>query len=377
MQDSYNGHKVIVFAQEHYNPLGQIRSLGENGIYPIYFSLQRGQEIAVYSKYISKLHRIKTIEEGYQILMEEYGCFGKENRPYLLLSDDKCMGWFDRHYDELQDKFILFNAQEKNRINSYMNKYHILQTAKKYGFKTLDSVMVQKGEIPQNIEYPIITKGINPSIGGYKSDVYICENEKQLKEAYQKIISGEVLIQKFIEKENEYALYGFSINHGKDVFIATERQLNYLIKGYYSPYIKVSMPSHEDLNSKLKLLIKETAYEGIFSAEFLIDKNGNYYFSEINFRATGKHYAATYAGMPLSYLWVKSMDAGKIDPKDYKKFSDFMCMSEAIDFGKRVDSGKISLIQWLFEFKQAKTLLYNDEDPEPFKAIINHWDKLK
>ena len=28
MIDTFNGHKVIVFALEHYNPLGQIRSLG-------------------------------------------------------------------------------------------------------------------------------------------------------------------------------------------------------------------------------------------------------------------------------------------------------------------------------------------------------------
>ena len=34
MNSKYNGHTVIVFAQEHYNPLGLIRSLGENGVNP-------------------------------------------------------------------------------------------------------------------------------------------------------------------------------------------------------------------------------------------------------------------------------------------------------------------------------------------------------
>ena len=81
--------------------------------------------------------------------------------------------------------------------------------------------------------------------------------------------------------------------------------------------------------------------------------------------------------MPFSYLWVKSMEAGRIDPHDYKKFDDFMFMSEAIDFGKRVDTKKISLIQWLFEFKQAKTCLFNEKDPQPFIKIINDWDKFK
>ena len=41
MNNQLNGHIVIVFALEHYNPLGLIRSLGENGINPIYFSIKR------------------------------------------------------------------------------------------------------------------------------------------------------------------------------------------------------------------------------------------------------------------------------------------------------------------------------------------------
>ena len=377
MNDSYNGHKVIVFAQEHYNPLGQIRSLGENGINPIYFSLKRNHEIAVYSKYISKLHRVNTLEEGYNTLLREYGDFDYDHRPYILFSDDKCISFMDNHYDELKDKFILFNASSAGHINHFMNKYNILQAAKECGFDILDSWLVKKGEIPENIQYPIITKGINPSTGGYKSDVFICENEKELMEAYKKIISSEVLIQKFIDKENEYALQGFSVNHGDNIFVATAIKFNYLIKGYYSPYMKVSVFDNKIIDKKLRLLMKKTGYEGIFEAEFLIDKDGKYYFLEINFRASAWNYTGSLAGMPLSYLWVKSMDRGNIDPHDYKKFDDFMCMSEAIDFGKRVDTGKISLIQWLFDFKQAKTFIFNEKDPEPFRAIINHWNDFK
>ncbi len=32
MTNNYKGHLCIVFALEHYNPLGQVRSLGEMGI---------------------------------------------------------------------------------------------------------------------------------------------------------------------------------------------------------------------------------------------------------------------------------------------------------------------------------------------------------
>lgn len=377
MQDSYNGHKVIIFAQEHYNPLGQIRSLGENGINPIYFSVKRGKEIAVYSKYISKLHCVDTIEEGYDSLLREYGGFDYEHRPYVLFSDDKCIGWFDKHYDELKNKFILFNAGHADRVNYFMNKHNILQIAKKYGFNVLDSVVAKKGEIPKNIQYPIITKGITPIQGGYKSDEIVCKNEKELKNAYSKISSDTILIEKFINKKNQYAIEGISINHGNDILMTAVYTTNYNIPGYYCPYMTVSTFQDKKTYEKLRLLMKEIGYEGIFDIEFLTDANGDIFFMEINFRACAFNYASTVAGMPLSYLWIKSMDMSVIDLNDYKKFNNFMYMQEVIDFGKRVDMGKISLAQWLFEYKQAKTCLYNEKDPEPFNAVINYWEEFK
>ena len=35
MKNNINGHKIIVVGEEHYTPLGVIRSLGEEGIAPI------------------------------------------------------------------------------------------------------------------------------------------------------------------------------------------------------------------------------------------------------------------------------------------------------------------------------------------------------
>jgi hypothetical protein len=82
--------------------------------------------------------------------------------------------------------------------------------------------------------------------------------------------------------------------------------------------------------------------------------------------------------MPLSYLWVKSMEAGRIDPADEKEFEDFTDMSEVIDYGKRVDSGMVSLAEWLKDFKEAKnTYYYNKDDMAPFEYLYEHWDEYK
>ncbi|EID84155.1 hypothetical protein MSI_24000 [Treponema sp. JC4] len=128
MNNKYNGHIVIVFAQEHYNPLGLIRSLGENGVNPIYFSVKRRGPVACLSKYISETYFVDSVEEGYNLLLKKYG--NEIEKPYVLFSDDKCVGYFDLHYKDIKDKFICYNAGCNGRINEFMDKDKILKLAK-------------------------------------------------------------------------------------------------------------------------------------------------------------------------------------------------------------------------------------------------------
>lgn len=378
MTNSFNGHLVIVFALEHYNPLGHIRSLGEQGINPIYISVKRKGDVAALSKYISKLYRVDTVEEGYDLLLREYGNIDYEHRPYLVFSDDKTVGFFDLHYDEVKNKFIFFNAGKSGRINEFMDKDKILQLAKKHGFAVLDSHVVELGEIPEGLEYPIITKDITPNSGNWKSDVFICENEDELKEAFTKISSPKIQIQRYIDKKNEYAIEGFTINKGSEIFFGSTLTWKYLIKGYYSPYHDVTMFDNPEMGEKLRKLFEEVGFEGIFEVEFLIDKDDTFYFLEANFRASAWNYSSAVAGMPLAPLWIKSMETGYIDPNDEKEFDDFTDMSEVIDYGKRVEGGICSLAEWLRDFKEAKgTYFYNKDDPAPFEMLFKNWDQFK
>ncbi len=84
--------------------------------------------------------------------------------------------------------------------------------------------------------YPIITKDISPNSGSWKDDVYVCQNENELKNAITKISSPFIMIQHFVDKQNEMALEGYTINRGRDMHIVTQMTWKYLIQGYYSPY---------------------------------------------------------------------------------------------------------------------------------------------
>lgn len=377
MNNRYNGHLVIVFALEHYNPLNMIRAFGENGINPIYVSVKRRYETACRSKYISELYRVENVEEGYQLLMEKYG--NEDVKPYIVFSDDKSVGYFDYRYEEWKDKFITYNAGKAGRINEFMDKYEIQQLAKRHGFNVLDSYVISKNDsLPDNLWYPVITKAISPNSGSWKGDVFICKDEQELRDAIDKIESPQIMIQHFVDKQNELALEGYTINYGKDLHIITQLTWKYLIQGYYSPYHDVCMFTDKIMEKNLQAMFEEIGFSGVFEVEFLIDKDGTYYFMETNFRASAWNPTCKFAGMPLPYLWIKGMENGYIDPLDRKEFEPFTSMSEVIDYAKRVEGGMVSFAEWLRDFKDAKCVyIYDKEDRGPWNAVIENWENFK
>lgn len=371
----------IAFAIEHYNPLGVIRSLGQNGIHPDYIAIKGRIRLSSKSKYLNRVHEVDTVEEGYEVLLREYGDVAQKTgkKPFIICSDDKTIGYLDLHYDDLKDKFTFFNAGQKGRINDYMDKFRILELAKKHGLNILDSRVVNRGEIPSDLVYPIITKSISPNSGGWKSDVFICENSYELNEAFKKIKSEEVMLQRFVEKKNEYAVEGCSVNHGKETLLSIYSTYNYLIKGYYSPYRTSGSFDKEDTIGKgLRGMIEEIGFEGIFDAEFLLGPDGQYYFLEINFRNTTWSYASAVVGMPLPYIWTKSMLEGKIIDGAFKPTKKpFLCMVEPIDYNLRCKQRGYRKIRWFGELLKCKCKDYwNWRDLRPSIMTLKNWTKL-
>lgn len=370
-------HEVIVFAMDHYNLLGVVRSFGENGINSIVIAEKSKTDISSYSKYTKEYIRVENVDEGYRVLMDRFGD-RTDNLPFLITCDDRTVGFMDIRYDEWKDKFIGFNAGTSGNITKYMDKFKILELAKKYSLKTLNTICVDNGDIPENLEYPVITKSISPVIGGWKSDVHICYSDEELTAAFEKIKSPKVIIQKYIEKKNEYCIDGFCVDNGNIMFNGIESTYNYLIPGYYSPYMTVKNFSQPEIGRLLAKMMREIGFEGVYSIEFLIDQDNNYYFSEINFRNSTWSYAATCAGMNLLVLWSEAMLMKKLPDGIRKEIPDeFMAMVEPIDYGKRVKTGKIELGEWLGDFKKAGcTFYYSKDDMEPFIFMCRNWEKL-
>ena len=143
-------HEFIIFAMDHYNPLGLARSLGENGIQSIVIAEKSKTDISSYSKYVKEYIRVETADDGYKVLMDKFAGQYPE-KPFLLTCDDRTIEFLDRRYDEWKDAFIGFNAGRKDQISKYMDKFEILNLAKKHGLKTLNTICVDKGVVPENL----------------------------------------------------------------------------------------------------------------------------------------------------------------------------------------------------------------------------------
>lgn len=368
-------HKHILFCAEHYNPLGIVRSLGEAGVSPYAIILRSNMQITSRSKYLEKCWFVDSVEEGYRLLLETFGAETK--KPFLYTSDDAITNFLDSHYEELKDRFYFYNAGAAGRIAEFQNKDNILQLAKKHGLQFLKTYAVDVGEIPEGLEYPIITKAIISTISNWKDDMIICHNEQELREAYRHIRSPRVLLQKYIEKKNEFCMEGLSVNHGQNTMIAIACSYNYLLDNSYSPYMTVDGLKNEELRQKLSAMLAEVGFEGIFEIEFLVGQDDSLYFLEINFRNSTWSYASTVAGMPLPVLWAQGMlnpDSLADAPKEIAE--PFCAMVEVDDLRDRVKAGQISVWTWFGQWRGSKCKYYwGRKDCAPFFSTF--WGLLK
>lgn len=365
MYEELKKYKHIIFGAEHYNPLGIVRSLGENGIKPIGVIISSKRKLTSKSKYFSRVYIIDSIEEGYKKILEIRS--NEKNKAFLYTSDDRTESFLDERYDEIIDKFYFFNAGEAGRVNYFMNKWNILEIAKKHGLPVAETTFAKKGEIPDGLQYPIITKSIASIVGGWKNDVYVCNSEEELIEAYKHIEAHTVLLQRYIEKKNELEYYGFCIDHGKKTFIADSVDYTYLMSKTYSHFMNVFDPVYPDIQEKIKSMFAEIGFEGIWSLEFVVDKAGNLYFLEVNFRNATWSYASTKAGMPLPLLWAHACLINDVRDEWHKSIDKgFTAMVEPDYLRNRVKTKKVSVSKFLREMKDCNCLYYlNKKDIKP------------
>lgn len=372
--------QYLIIGGDNYNTLGMIRTLGEADIKVRAIIIKGTFVCASKSKYLSKLVMVNSIEAGYRRLLQFARSREGGNKTVLLVEGDALTTFLDSKYEELKNYYVYSHA--KGNIAKYMDKHAQVKLAEKCGFKVMKTYTVDVGEIPDDIQYPVITKATSSLIEDWKSEVYVCNNEAELRDAYGKIKSRQIILQQFVKKKNEYELDGYSIKDGTQQCVTIASTFNYNLPGEYA--YSLTTKNFVDENNffpRITKLLTEIGYEGIYELEFLVGEDGNYYFLEINLRNSGWSYASTVAGMPLPLLWAKSTINGYIDPDDIKTVKNgFRVIDDFNDFKARVMGQKMSLFKWMKEYFSADcrtTLGRYDSRPMFFYLVTRGMGKVK
>ena len=158
-------------------------------------------------------------------------------------------------YDELKDKFIFYNAGKKGEVTKYMNKENIIKLAEKCGLNTIKTWKLTSKKIPDDMEYPCLTKAIISTKDNWKADSIVCNNEKELKSALNKIDSKEILVQKYIKKKMNLLLMDSVLIKARCFLM--HFQLNYLSinDNAFGNYMIIKNFDNKELEKKLNKIL--------------------------------------------------------------------------------------------------------------------------
>lgn len=370
-------NKVIVIGGEHYNALGVIRSLGEQGIEP-YFILIANDYISPCSssKYIKETFKIKSEQysDVYDFLMNNFN--NEEEKPILIPTGDPVEKFLDSNYDMLSKKYILPNIDNiQGKVLECMDKNYQHKLCEKFNVNVPNTWLIDlndENDINQEFPNKIIIKP-DVSAEGKKSDILILDGDNK-KDGFLKFKQkgyNKVLVQEFIEYDMEYAMMGMAFDDTVIIPGINSNDYIYPNKRGNTSYAEMFPLDEFELDiSPIINMIKNLKYRGLFEVE-MFKKGDKLYFNEMNFRNSANLYA--YAGnqIPYIYLYINLLlnnDISQMKQKVDKHY--FFCIEPA--HLKNVKEGLLGFGEWVKHVRNSTTLIYNKKDKKPFYKRIQN-----
>lgn len=360
--------RVFVIGGNHHNALGVIRSLGVRGIKP-YVVIQSPQKkpYISYSIYIQRCWIVESEIEVLDILKQE-GANYPDTKAVLIACADNLSSLVDLHRDELSPYYYLPGSKTQGRITHLMDKEVMSSLAQEVGFLVpLSKAINTEDNLDIEIPLPWIIKPL-VSKDGSKDDIERIFSKEEWADYRQKH-HLRVQVQHLIDKDYEYQLIGLSLNGGEEVIIPG---YSYILRPAattntgFLRYLPLD-DSFQDVLDTSKLFLKATGYSGLFSLEFLRDKEGKDYFMEINFRNDGNAICVTASGVNLPYIWYLYSTGGDFRNEMHRSHvKPVYVMPEFADLSLVIHK-KLNLFTWLIDIRRTDCFMeYDKNDTAPF-----------
>lgn len=358
---------IVIIGNDHYNTYGIVRSLGEKEIYSdvILLNSNNRQSYVLRSRYVKKGSSCSSFAEALDILNSYDG-----DKGLVICCSDEAEEFVVKHHKVLSKHFVLPVCERPNETLHYMEKDVIGDLADHFGIQVPSTWTIINRQIPEGIVFPCITKP-KRSVDGSKSDIVVCRDSSELEMVvYDTSRCSDFIVQQYIEFEKEVSILGVVLSNGEVIFSGCIDKIRTCMIGTTSFGVMVNNSLLGDNVSKLEAMIKSTGYRGLFSAEF-IEKDGVYFFLEVNFRNDGNTYVATASGQNLPYLFVQSVKEERILINDSSNYPCFF-MLDIEDF-LALRRNHVSFGRWRKEIRKVDAcLVYNKQDLKPFKRKVRN-----
>lgn len=361
---------TVVIGSDHVNTLGIIRSLGEAGENPTAIvATEESRCWTAKSRYIKKLiivpHNNDKMIEALLSIKPESG------KAYLIPAGDPYSKLIDDNFELLSKYYIIPNVDGKAGAMSYiMNKKPMSEAAYEIGGFTLPCTLYYKvpesGDVDASPEleeiekhYPLIMRN-GESVPNADGNIYIVKDKAEFRQALEKKRGVTVIIQEFIEKDEEIGVQGVGFGKEKEPVVAgIIHKIRTAKVGSIgsTTYATIAPAKNKEVIEATKKFIQGIGYDGIYDIE-LLRKGDRYYFVECNFRNGAYGYAFTCAGANLPMIWVERDNSERI-------IKEMTLMNETSDM-KHI-SKEVSPFKWVGQFFGADIhLTCNRKDMKPF-----------
>ena len=358
-----NAVTAIVIADDHYNGLGVIRSLGEKGIHVNLILLNTGKTVIDHSKYVTVL---KKTEHNRESIIKTINELVAGDKQYVLFPlSDYAAEILDEIHTKYNDNVIIPNSD--GRMRTLMNKHYLSETFRTCGVNVPEHIIYGFNNQPLKWEkYPAIIKPL-ASVEGLKSDIITANNDIELFRALNQFeLKGytQVLIEEFISGKDEFMIeiMGYIDKSGSPHFSDVVHKIReYPINNGSTAFAYFEREPQYINFECLKKAVRSTGYTGIFDIEFKY-ANGKAYFIEMNFRNGAPSYAVTRRGMNIPYEWFCSQIGSYPTQSRRSNRIYFMCEHrDVLNMLKKNVSAK----QWLRDYRRSDKLIWNWKDVIP------------
>jgi len=201
------------------------------------------------------------------------------------------------------DSEIKFIGPSPDMIKAMGDKAYAKETMKKAGVPVVpgsDGIVktVQEAkDIAASFGYPILIKA---TAGGGGKGMRVVQSEEELEnsfvmatnEALSAFGNGDVYVEKFVENPRHIEIQVLGDQFGHVVHLGerdctVQRRNQKLIEETPSPFINEEI--RNAMGNAAVLGAKSVNYEGAGTVEFIVDKNKNFYFMEMNTRIQVEH----------------------------------------------------------------------------------------